>query len=69
MTKRWNTIRIAGYVGIAGFIWAFSQHLDYWTLGPEHQARVIGGLAGGFVGGAMLGAIVSGLRNLCLRAR
>jgi hypothetical protein len=66
--KRWNTLRIAAYVGIAGLIWTAFQTAGYWTLGPESEARAIGKMAGGFVGGAALGAIFSGLRNVWLRA-
>jgi hypothetical protein len=67
--KRWNTLRIAACVGIMGLIWTAFQTAGYWTLGTESEARALGKLAGGFVGGAVLGAVFSGLRNLWLRAR
>lgn len=67
--KRWNTLRLAAWGAGAGLIYGAIQGALLWSLGGDYQARAIGQLIGGLVGGAALIALVSGLRNLILRAR
>jgi hypothetical protein len=65
--KAWNTLRIAMYGALAGVCYQTVPHGAYLAQGPEFQSRFIGGLFGAALGGALLGAIISGLRNLFVR--
>ncbi len=71
MAKRWDTSGIAGWGAMAGLVVAGVK------LMMPHQGEILSdGIApltayvgGGAIGGAALFALVSGARNLLLRAR
>lgn len=73
MTKRWNTARIAIWGAVLGPIYLLIQasidrHMpETWSL--DSIIYLISFLGGGALGGAALFALVSGVRNLILRAK
>lgn len=74
MTKRWNTLRIAGYGAAIGVVYALVSDLPKsdpsgWQMTADFWPWLIGKAFGGAVGGATLFALVSGVRNLVLRAK
>ncbi len=66
--KRWNTLRLSGFGALAGLAYGFYMSLPFWGWGTEFDVHAVGSLPGGIAGGAALVALVSGLRNLILRA-
>lgn len=73
MTKRWNTLRIALWGLFLGPLYSFAKAYFDGTLprvwDADGLAYILGGLIGGALGGAALFALVSGVRNLILRAK
>lgn len=61
--KRWNTIKIASWGTGFGAVYGFA------TANASDWAYLGGSIFGGALGGAALFALVSGLRNLILRAK
>ncbi|HTE38455.1 MAG TPA: hypothetical protein VK630_18105 [Reyranella sp.] len=68
MIKRWNTVRIAVWGAAFGVLYTLMRKVvEQGTLPSD--AYFYGGIFGGAVGGAMHFALVSGARNLVLRAK
>lgn len=72
MVKRWDTRRIAAWGAIAGAL--YDMLLRFWEGLPavftaELVVYFLSEMAGGALGGAILLALASGLRNLILRAK
>ncbi len=67
MPKRWNTMRLALYGALAGFLYAVFTSGPYWKGDTGLALEGVGTLFGGAVGGAIVVATVSGLRNLFVR--
>jgi hypothetical protein len=63
----WNTPRLALYGAAAGTLYSAYDLAGHWSLDPNALASCVGGLFGGAVGGAILVAAASGLRNLAIR--
>ena len=63
--KKWNTGRLALYGAFAGLAYSVWGHAPDW--GVQDLTSTLGQLTGGTVGGAVLVAITSGLRNLFVR--
>jgi len=74
MTKRWNTLRLAYYgagFGVAYTLISGLPNFDpsSWQTTADFWYWLIGASIGGAIGGAGLFALVSGARNLFLRAK
>jgi hypothetical protein len=70
MTKRWDTLRIALWGAAFGVAYsAIKLTIDGFATLNSDSLAYAGGLFGGAVGGAAIFAIVSGMRNLILRAK
>lgn len=71
MTKRWNTYKIAGWGLVFGGLYSAIKYTleDGLPRGAEGIVYIISYLGGGAIGGALLFAVVSGVRNLILRAK
>ena len=65
--KKWNTPRLAIYGAFAGLAYAIFNAVGTWSIETNAIAANIGGLIGGTVGGALLVAGASGVRNFFVR--
>lgn len=66
--KLWNTYRLCLYGALAGAAYGIAMPHYPWALASSEMfEQDAGGVAGAAVGGAILAAIISGLRNLAFR--
>jgi hypothetical protein len=66
--KRWNTSRLAGWGAAGGALFSAVQNYRAWSFYGVEAPSVAGELICGAFGGAIIVALVSGARNLILRA-
>jgi hypothetical protein len=67
MPKRWDTLRLAKYGALVGFVIEACIALPSPGWGAGALGYKVGSMMGGAAGAALLVGIVSGLRNFCVR--